>query len=152
MYQIPNSDGQPAEPRRPGRPREDLESQSWDGVIRHKKKAGVTGFKRHGCRCPVCLEAAVELRARSRKRDKEHRERGLQEGNFKHGITGYRQYGCRCEVCNPAGLAFNRANQGSYSRPSRKPKVDSTDPEEPTVDWDSVAHLRPGWTVEQRKD
>ena len=86
MYQIPNPNGHAAEPRKPGRPRDDLESDAWDGVIRHKRRAGVTGFKAHGCKCPPCLEAAIKLRAKARASDKERRERGLQERDFKHGF------------------------------------------------------------------
>lgn len=140
-----------------GRPRA---VDEWDGVVRHKKWPGYNGFKNHGCRCDQgCMAAGEEIRRRQRESDKEKRQKALAEQNFKHGLTGYRAYGCRCEVCALAGKRFNDENRaagrtrGKYrkSRAKNAKPDDIVEVTEPEINWDELAHLRPGHNVRRRK-
>jgi hypothetical protein len=103
------------------------------------------------------MEAGLEIRARARENDKLKRARALEEQNFKHGLTGYRAYGCRCDVCKVAGRIHNEdlratgRNRRAYRAGDYKKPVEEAVVEEPVVDWDELAHLRPGAGVRRRK-
>jgi hypothetical protein len=113
-----------------------MEDREWDGVIRHITP-GPTGYKARGCRCDECYAAGLEILERDRIRDRAKRA-AKQPPN--HGLNGYRSYGCRCAVCADAGRKFNA---------ERKAATVVT-PLEP-IDWDEVAHLKPGYGVRGRR-
>lgn len=104
--------------------------------IRHKTKAGVSGYKRWGCRCEECTLAGVAYREQERAT---RRRRSAEDKSIRHGVTGYRSHGCRCDVCSEAGALFLR---------QRKEAARTRN--EPPVDWDALSYLRPGNGVKRR--
>jgi hypothetical protein len=128
----------------------------WDGEVRHLTKPGPTGFKKYGCLCPDgCAQAAEVIREKARVNDKKKRAEAIENQNFKHGITGYRAYGCRCDECKVAGRLRNEENRalGRNRRSYRAGDVvveRAVVEEDAGVNWDEVAHLRPGHGVRRR--
>lgn len=134
----------------------------WDGVVRHVKVAGVSGYRRWGCRCPECAAAGAVYREKEKRRESkaranakrnariadERRAAGLEfqpaKRDFAHGETGYRNHACRCETCL---LGHQNALDAKRSRDAERRGQVSEQP----VDWSDVLHLVPGHALRQRK-
>lgn len=136
----------------------EYEKYEWDGEILHRTKAGASGWKRWHCRCPGCWEAGQKINQRNRDREQAIRD-GKVKIDFEHGLQGYRVHRCRCDVCAVAGKRFNDENRaaGRTRGKYRKSRAKNAQPDdiveitEPEIDWDELAHLRPGHNVRRRK-
>jgi hypothetical protein len=133
------------------------EGYSWNGEIKHRTKAGASGWKRWHCRCPECWVAGQEINRRNREREQAIRD-GSVKITFDHGLQGYRVHKCRCEICTLAGQRFNSDSRaaGRTRVRNRKSRAKSATPDdivktpEPEIDWSEVAHLKPGNGVRRR--
>ena len=113
---------------------------AWDGVIKHKARAGLRGYKVWGCRCDQgCADAGIELAAKRREQERARREEARAERAaapqaFRHGLSGYRRHDCRCDLCVLAYAEYRERDRSEL----------------PLPDWSELEHLKPGYGVKRR--